>query len=112
MAEKAFMESLCELPGEECPKTEPHHWGTDRTELPWVLEQLNEGFGTTRDEQGKEGMVKWSSAHASLSLYIQGKCHCENMQQLLLTDKRKKYEALLKARADGALKKPHPEKLS
>lgn len=34
VAEKALMESLCELPGEECPKTEPHHWGTKRTELP------------------------------------------------------------------------------
>lgn len=57
MVEKAFMECLCELPGEECPKTDPYHWGTERTELPRVLEQLNEGFGTTREEQGKEGMV-------------------------------------------------------
>lgn len=34
MAEKALMESLCELSREECPKTESYHWSTERTELP------------------------------------------------------------------------------
>lgn len=49
----------------------------------------------------------------SLLVHSQGYCRCENMQQLLLTDKRKKkYEALRKARAGGALKKPQLEKLS
>jgi len=84
---------------------------TTATELLRAVLELNWGSQRCRRGRGNGGVEL--RLCASLLVRGQDSCHCENRQRLLLTDKReKKYEALLKARADGALKKPQLGKLS
>lgn len=52
MAEKTLMESLCELSGEKCPKTEPHHWGTERLNYP---ESWSNFMRALVQQEGKRG---------------------------------------------------------